>query len=68
MHYCMYCLVLINFYIYNNNIYVFEILCRMLNIAFDSLINIKANFVFIILQREVYACRAIYLETFIIAL
>ncbi len=43
------CLIFINFYIYNNNIYVFEILCRILNVVINSRINIKVNFIFVVL-------------------
>ena len=43
------CLIFANFYTYSNNIYVFEILYRISNIVVDSLINVKANSIFIVL-------------------
>ena len=67
--YCYtHCLVFVSLYTYSNSIYVFEVLCRILDIAIDSLINIEANFVFIVFQREICAYRIVCLEALIVIL
>ncbi len=40
----------------------------MLDIAIDSFVNIEVDFIFVILKREVDACRIICLEVFAILL
>ena len=49
MHLYARCLIFVNFYTYSNNIYVFEMLYRILSVTIDSLINVEASFVFNVL-------------------